>query len=266
MSAWKVIGQGLWLPAELYLRPDRFREQVNAWASTDGKLTVLGAVRAARTDRRAASALSLILLRSVVALTWPCIIALAVALAGMAVNVSGVAIAVALGVAFGGAVGVASGMASGVASGVAFGVASGVAFGVASGLASVIAFGVAVGVASVVALGIASGVADGVASVVASGVAFGLPVGVSFGVDVGIASGVAIGTTVGLTLLHLILIPMEVAAALWSKRLLANGKPVDRIWARHPAQWDPFGLFPLPGLAQLLAELQLRHSVLVSSE
>lgn len=73
----------------------------------------------------------------------------------------------------------------------------------------------------------------------------------------------ALGLMAGLGIWNrLLLAPIEIALALGLAMSSSRNVSLADIWARHPARWDPHGRFPLPGLAVVLVRLGLDEPAL----
>jgi len=249
-----LIRHGLVLPAQLYLRPDRFAPDIDALAPDGGRLTVWAALRAARDDQPTRSALLGLLGAAAIALTWAIVICALLELTGAPVDWARAA---------GGA---GAGMALGIAGAMAFGVAVGAGGAIAGGIMGAIALGVVGGggVARAFAFGVTAGVVGGIANGVAGAPAGGMGGGITAGAGVGIAIAVTVDLSFGMAFglgvavggavagWRLALAPLDVAVACWLDKRTGANVAVERLWAQHPARWDPHGRFPLPGLTRLL--------------
>ena len=163
--------------------------------------------------------------------------------------VGGLAFGAAFGAMFGSTLGVVFGGTFGLTFGLVYGLTSGAWFG----LAGALAFGVAFGIAFIMAFGMTFGLAGGVGFIVALVTVLAL----AFGVALVLAGGQAV--------LLALMVTGIVTLAAGASRLLPN---ILQWWqalllchshkspclslSRHPALWDEYIVWPLPGTYQLL--------------
>jgi len=254
-----LIRHGLGLPAQLYLRPDRFAPDIDALAPDGGRLTIWTALRAARDDQPTRSAVLGLLGAAAIALTWAIVICALLELTGAPVDwaraLGGAGAGVALGIAGAMAFGVAIGAGGAIAGGIMGGIALGVVGG--GGVGRAFAFGVTAGVVGGIANGVARAPAGGMAGGITAGAGVGIAIAVTVDLSFGIAFGLGVAVGGAVAGWRLALAPLDVAVAWWLDRRTGANVAVEKLWAQHPARWDPYGRFPLPGLTRLLTRLQI---------
>jgi hypothetical protein len=255
-------GGALWLLAQLYRRPYRFRDSLRHLSPTQQ-------VRAGL--RLWLHALPYVLLLTV--LSRAVIFRQSTAHWSWTALISDIAFQTADGITFGVAGGIAFGIFFGIVFGIAFGMVDGIAtsFGIAFGSAG----GMAFGIAFMIAFGYAGGIADGNAIDIAFGIAVGIAFGIALGYADGIAEGIAlvIGTDI---FFAAAIVPafgiasglaVVIAALITYLRLYYLINPVF-IWPNaipggwyifHPVAWDDQCRIPFRRLDRLLVAYTERH-------